>query len=84
MGLDSCDDVISILKRDLNTGSLTPTSLISTLNPSGNSINIDKVRRNALMYSAAQLCCLWVGGGGGYSGATSRKGSRGREPVASG
>lgn len=44
MGLDSCDDVISVLQRDLDSGSLTPTSLISTVNPSGNTINIDKVR----------------------------------------
>lgn len=43
VGLDSCDDVISVLKRDLDTGSLTPTSMISTVNPSGNTINIDKV-----------------------------------------
>eukprot|EP00752_Nemacystus_decipiens_P016559 g14801.t1 len=42
VGLDSCDDVISIFQRDLDTGSLTPTSLISTVNPSGNTINIDK------------------------------------------
>lgn len=44
VGLDSCDDMVSILKRDLATGTLTPTALISTYNPSGNTINIDKVR----------------------------------------
>ncbi|CAM9383782.1 unnamed protein product [Ectocarpus sp. 12 AP-2014] len=42
VGLDSCDDVISILKRDLDTGTLTPTTLINTDNPDGNTINIDK------------------------------------------
>ncbi|CAN0328345.1 unnamed protein product [Pylaiella littoralis] len=42
VGLDSCDDVISILKRDLETGTLTPTALIGTSNPNGNAINVDK------------------------------------------
>ncbi|CAN0165370.1 unnamed protein product, partial [Laminaria digitata] len=42
VGLDSCDDAISVLKRDLDTGTLTPTTLVSPVNPSGNSINIDK------------------------------------------
>ncbi|CAM9196634.1 unnamed protein product, partial [Hapterophycus canaliculatus] len=42
VGLDSCDDLISILKRDLDKGTLIPTTLISTTNPDGNTINIDK------------------------------------------
>ena len=45
VGLDSCDDALSILKRDLDTGTLTPTTLVRPVNPNGNSINIDKASR---------------------------------------
>lgn len=43
VGLDSCDDGVSVIQRDLETGTLTPTALVSPINPSGNHLNIDKV-----------------------------------------
>lgn len=63
MGLDSCDDVISVLQRDLDSGSLTPTSLISTVNPSGNTINIDKVRAAVIGMNGVLLPLEGVGAG---------------------
>ncbi|CAN0089930.1 unnamed protein product [Ascophyllum nodosum] len=42
VGLDSCDDVLSIISRDPDTGTLTPTSTVKPINPNGNNINMDK------------------------------------------
>lgn len=58
VGLDSCDDALSILKRDLDTGRLTPTTLVRPVNPNGNSINIDKASQPGV----CAICYVFLAG----------------------
>lgn len=43
VGLDTCDNAVSILARDVSTGTLIPTDMARPINPNDNAINADKV-----------------------------------------
>lgn len=56
MGLDTCDNVLTVLSRSVAAGTLTVVGVVSPTNPAGNTMNADKVLLSVVAMVIFRVC----------------------------